>query len=122
MNSFSISSSLFGLGRWKPAGENEVVELKAGCCCAGQPEAVESLDKREVAGEMIEYESESFRGGTAVLEELSEENKLEPRVAEEADDLMLAPSKDRLWPLEESVETESYGPWLPALLPGLPHC
>lgn len=93
MNSFSISSSVCGLGRWKPAGEKEVVELKGVCCCAGQPEVVENLDKRELAGEVIENESESFRGGTAVLEELSDENRLEPRVAEE---LMLALSKDRL--------------------------
>ena len=107
MNSLSISSSVCGLGRLNPAGENEVVELKADCCCAGQPEAVENLDKRELAGEMIECESESFLGGIAVLEELSDENRLDPRVAEE---LMLALSKDLLWPLDESVETESYGP------------
>jgi hypothetical protein len=77
------------------------------CGCDGQPEVVENLDKREVEGEMIEYESVSFRGGTAVREELSDEKRLEPLVAEEAVDLMLAPSKDRLWPFEESVETES---------------
>lgn len=93
MNSLSISSSVCGLGKLKPAGENEVVELKGACCCAGQPEAVENLDKRELAGEVMEYESVSFRGGIAVLEELSEENRLEPRVAEE---LMLALSNDRL--------------------------
>ena len=122
MNSFSISSSLCGLGRLKPAGEKEVVELKPACCCAGQPEVVENLDKRELAGDIIEKESESFRG-TAVLEELSEENILEPRVCEEAVDLILAASKDLLWPLDESVEPESYGPWPPwPLLPGLPHC
>lgn len=93
MNSLSISSSVCGRGRLNPAGENDVVALKGACCCAGQPEAVENLDKRELEGEMIEYESESFLGGIAVLEELSEENKLEPRVAEE---LMLALSNDRL--------------------------
>jgi hypothetical protein len=71
---------------------------------------VENLDKREVLGEMIENESESLRCGTAVLEELSEENMLEPLVMDEAEDLMLAASKERRWPLEESVEAESYGP------------
>lgn len=68
---------------------------------------MENLDKRAVVGEIIEKASESFRGGTAVLEELSEENRLDPLVADEAEDLILAPSKDRLWPFEESVETES---------------
>jgi hypothetical protein len=67
---------------------------------------VENLDKRFV-GEMTENESGSPRGGTAVREELSDENKLDPLVAEEAADLMLAPSNDLLWPFEESVETES---------------
>jgi hypothetical protein len=60
----------------------------------------------------------------AVLVELSEENKLEPLVAEEAVDLILAPSNDFLFPPYESVvETESYAPCCgPSLLPGLPHC
>lgn len=84
-----------------------MVELNGDACCAGQPEVVENLDKREFEGDMMENGSGSFRGGTAVLEELSDENRLEPLVAEEADDLTLAPSKDRLWPFEESVETES---------------
>jgi hypothetical protein len=68
---------------------------------------VENLDKRKVEGDMMENESGSFRCGTAVLEEFSDEKRLEPLVAEEADDLMLAPSKDRLCPFEESVEPES---------------
>lgn len=39
-------------------------------------------------------ESESCRDGMAVRAELSEEKRLEPLVAEEAVDLMLAASKD----------------------------
>lgn len=40
--------------------------------------------------------SESWREGMAVRAELSEEKRLEPLVAEEAVERMLAPSKDLL--------------------------
>jgi hypothetical protein len=62
----------------------------------------------------------------AVLDELSEVKRLEPLVAEDAVDFMLAPSNDRRWPdieYESLVDTESYVPcWGPLLLPGRPHC
>jgi hypothetical protein len=71
---------------------------------------VDILDKREPAdGDSMEALSVSCLDRTAVLDELSEENMVEPLVAEEAEDLMLAPSKDLLGPFDESVvETESY--------------
>lgn len=57
---------------------------------------------------MIEKLSASYREGTAVRVELSEEKMVEPLVADEADDFMLAASNERRGPLEESlVETES---------------
>lgn len=66
------------------------------------------LDKREPEGERTEKLSVSLLAGTAVREELSEENMVEPLVAEEVLDFMLAPSKDRLGPFELSVvDTES---------------
>ncbi len=83
---------------------------------------VENLDNLELLGEMREKLSESFRLGTAVLDELSEEKRLDSRVLEEACDRMLWPSNDLRCPLEESVDTESWGPWFASLLPGLPHC
>ena len=54
--------------------------------------------------------SESCREGIAVLDELSDENKLDPLVCDDAVDLMLAPSSDLLCPdpeYESLVETES---------------
>jgi hypothetical protein len=69
---------------------------------------VDILDKREPEGESTEKLSVSLLAGTAVREELSEENMVEPLVAEEVLDFMLAPSKDRLGPFELSVvDTES---------------
>lgn len=70
---------------------------------------VDILDKREPdEGDRTEALSASYREGTAVREELSEENMVEPLVAEEVDDLILAPSNERLGPLDESVvDTES---------------
>ena len=58
---------------------------------------------------MIDRESESLRtDGTAVRDELSDEKRLEPRVADDIDDLMLAWSNDFRGPVEESeVEKES---------------
>jgi hypothetical protein len=69
---------------------------------------VDILDKREPEGESTEKLSVSLLAGTAVREELSEENMVEPLVAEEVLDFMLAPSKDRRGPFELSVvDTES---------------
>lgn len=69
---------------------------------------VDILDKREPDGDRTEKLSVSFLAGTAVREELSEEKIVEPLVAEDVVDFMLAPSKDRLGPFELSeVETES---------------
>ena len=50
-----------------------------------------ALEKRDGGGDNTERVSESFRiEGTAVREELSEEKRLEPLVAEDTEDLMLA--------------------------------
>lgn len=69
---------------------------------------VDILDKREPDGERTEKLSVSFLAGTAVRDELSDEKMVEPLVAEDVVDFMLAPSKDRLGPFELSeVETES---------------
>ena len=82
---------------------------------------VDILDKREPEGDRTEKLSVSFLAGTAVRDELSEK-MVEPLVAEDVLDFMLAPSKDRLGPFELSeVETESYIEW-PSLLPVFPHC
>ncbi len=76
-----------------------MVELKGVTGWAGQPECEESLERRECAGDRtVMEESESCREGIAVLEELSDEKRLEPLVAEDAVDLMLAPSNDFRWP------------------------
>lgn len=65
---------------------------------------------RELTGDAMESESVSLlRFGTVVREELSDENKLDPRVAVDTEDLILAWSKERRWPVDESVvEKESY--------------
>lgn len=69
---------------------------------------VDILDKREPDGDRTEKLSVSFLAGTAVRDELSDEKMVEPLVAEDVVDFMLAPSKDRLGPFELSeVETES---------------
>lgn len=84
------------------------VELKAADCWAGHSARL-AFEYRDAAGDSIERESESFRtDGTAVREELSEEKRLEPLVAEDMDDLILPWSRDFLGPVEESeVENES---------------
>lgn len=79
---------------------------------------MESLDDE---GDMTERLSGSSLCGTAVREELSEENRLEPLVADDAVDLMLAPSNDLRCP-ESVVEVESYVICCVALLSGRPHC
>ena len=85
-----------------------MVELNAACCCEGQPDMVDILDNREPEGDSMEKLSVSFLAATAVRDELSDEKMVDPRVAEEALDFMLAPSKDRLGPFELSVvDTES---------------
>ena len=103
-----MTPSSSGLGKWNPCGANEIVELKARDCCGGQSERP-TFETLEDEGERTERESESFRReGTAVREELSEEKRLEPLVAEETEDLILAWSKDRRGFIEESVvENES---------------
>ena len=69
---------------------------------------VDILDRREPEGDRTEILSVSFLEGTAVRDELSDEKMVEPLVAEDVLDFMLAPSKDRLGPFELSeVETES---------------
>lgn len=66
------------------------------------------MDSREAFGESTEKLSLSCLVGTAVREEVSEEKMVELLVADEADDFMLAASKDLLGPFEESVvDTES---------------
>lgn len=85
-----------------------MVELKAAGGGAGQSARL-AFEIRDDAGEKIERVSESLRtDGTAVREELSEEKRLEPLVADDMDDLVLAWSNDFRWPVEESeVENES---------------
>ena len=86
-----------------------MVELNGEACWAGQPECELSFESLEWVGDKtVMDESESCRDGIAVLEEFSEEKRLEPLVAEDAVDFILAPSKDFLCPPYESfVETES---------------
>jgi hypothetical protein len=89
----------------------DVVELKGEACCDGQPECVLIFDSRDCCGEItVIEESDSWREGMAVRVEFSDENKDDPRVCDEAVDLMLAPSKDLLCPepeYESLVDTES---------------
>lgn len=78
--------------------------------------------KREVAdGEIIDIDSLL---GTAVRDELSEENMLDAAVWVDAADRMLIWSIDLRGCEESVVEKESYVLWLAALLPDLadPHC
>ena len=97
--------------------------MNGDCCCAGQLDMVDIFDKRDPEGDNTEKLSVSFLAGTAVREELSEENIVEPLVAEDVLDFMLAPSKDRLGPFELSVvDTESYTEWPSLLPPPFPHC
>jgi len=90
MNCCSIAASSSGLGKWKPFGAKDMVELKPEGCWGCQSVRL-ALEKRDGGGDTTERVSESFRiEGTAVREELSEEKRLEPLVAEETEDLMLA--------------------------------
>lgn len=73
------------------------MELKGEACCAGHPEFELSFEIREWVGDRtVTEESESCREGIAVLDELSDDQRLEPLVAEDAVDFMLAPSNDFL--------------------------
>jgi len=84
------------------------LELKGEACCVGQPLWLAILPKREVEGDASDIESLDIFG-TAVREELSDENKLEFAVCAEPVDRMLTWSIDFLWPFEESVvDNESY--------------
>ena len=74
----------------KPAGEKDVVELKAACWFGLCQFRWLALEIRELMGDRVAFTSESLRGGIAVREELSEEKRLEPLVADEVPDLMLA--------------------------------
>lgn len=85
-NIFSTSLSSFGRGRLKPAGAKEVVELKDEACWAGHPEELAILPSRE-EGDVMDAESLDIEG-TAVRDELSEEN-MECAVCDDAADLML---------------------------------
>ncbi len=93
------------MARINPSGAKDVVELKAVGCCVGQLPRV-SFESLDDGGDNTDRLSESCLLGTAVREELSEEKRLEPLVAEDAVDLMLAPSNERRW-LESVVEVES---------------
>ena len=122
-NCLSISWSFPGFGKLKPLGEKDVVELKAACRCGLCQFRWLALEMRELTGDNVDPKSRSLCAVMAVREELSEENRLEPRVADEVPDLMLAWSNDLLCPVDESaVEKEPFGAWFCALLPGLPHC
>lgn len=98
-----MTRSSDGRGRWKPSGAKEVVELKAAAFCGCQP-AWLTFEKREVEGDfaLSMLWSECWEG-SAVREELSEEKRLEPRVADENEDWMLTWSKEFRGFVDESI-------------------
>ena len=100
-----MTASSFGFGKLNPSGAKDVVELNAVGCCVGHPPWA-SFESRDADGVCTDRLSESCRFGTAVREELSEEKRLDPLVADDAVDLMLAPSNDLLCP-ESVVDVES---------------